>query len=108
MASSSPPPRPVVPAPLGLRVQVMPWRSERLLVLSHPVAAPDLPPELTTAEREVLLGLLAGEVHENLAKSRGTSARTVANQVGAIFRKLGVSSRAELLARIHRGISPRP
>jgi len=31
---------------------------------------------------------------------RSTSERTVANQLAAIYRKLGVSSRAELAARL--------
>ncbi|MGE0324404.1 MAG: hypothetical protein AB7K71_06230 [Polyangiaceae bacterium] len=33
-----------------------------------------------------------------MARKRGTSPRTVVHQVGAIFSKLGVSSRQELLA----------
>ena len=33
-----------------------------------------------------------------IAEARGTSVRTVANQIQAIFKKLGVSSRSELVA----------
>lgn len=74
-----------------------------MLVLSYPLHAPTLPDGLTQAEGEILEGLLAGEVNEDLARGRGTSTRTVANQVAAIFRKLGVSSRAELIALLHTG-----
>jgi DNA-binding CsgD family transcriptional regulator len=34
--------------------------------------------------------------NSEIGRRRGTSGRTVANQMATIFRKLGVSSRAEL------------
>jgi DNA-binding NarL/FixJ family response regulator len=42
--------------------------------------------------------LLEGKRNADIARERGTSVRTVANQVAAIFRKLKVRSRAELVA----------
>ena len=57
---------------------------------------------LTEAERDVVSGILRGESNRDIGKRRGTHARTVANQVAGIFRKLGVQSRAELAARITR------
>jgi DNA-binding CsgD family transcriptional regulator len=48
-------------------------------------------------ESEVLLQLLEGLSNEEIATERGVSARTVANQVASVFRKLGVSSRGELV-----------
>ncbi len=66
-----------------------------LVVLSFPLAEGR---ELTRAEHDVARRLLAGESNAAIAIARGTSARTVANQVAAVFRKLGVGSRAQLAA----------
>jgi DNA-binding CsgD family transcriptional regulator len=76
-----------------------------LFVLSTPSLADSLPEELTAAEREVATLLLDGMSNRDVARFRGTSVRTVANQVGAIFRKLRVSGRVELG---HSLLSPRP
>lgn len=54
---------------------------------------------LTTAERQVVLAVLAGLSNAEVARLRGSSPRTIANQLARIYRKLGVSSRAELAAR---------
>jgi DNA-binding NarL/FixJ family response regulator len=51
---------------------------------------------LTDAERDVLLRLVRGGSHGSIARVRGVSVRTLSNQVGSIFEKLGVHSRAEL------------
>ncbi len=51
---------------------------------------------LTAAEREVLRVLITGVPNARIAAARGTSIRTVANQVRRVFAKLGVSSRGEL------------
>ncbi len=53
---------------------------------------------LTSAERSVLRALINGEDNCEIAASRRTSPRTVANQVAALFKKFGTSSRAELAA----------
>jgi hypothetical protein len=45
-------------------------------------------------------GLLEGRNYLEIAKKRGTSTRTVANQLAAAFRRLGVSGRASLLNHI--------
>lgn len=57
---------------------------------------------LSDAEREVVRAVLAGMSNEEIAASRGTASRTIANQLASIFQKLGVSSRAELSARLNR------
>ncbi len=62
-------------------------------------------PPLTFAEREVISVLLEGLSYAQIARRRGTSVDTVAKQAGSAFRKLGVSSRSELVAR---GILPAP
>lgn len=55
---------------------------------------------LTTAEREVAALILAGLDNRMIARRRGTTVRTTANQVGAVFRKLAIGSRAQLAARL--------
>lgn len=56
---------------------------------------------LTASEREVALLLLHGMTNQAIADSRGTSTRTVANQIQSIYRKARVSSRAELAALLN-------
>lgn len=55
---------------------------------------------LPRAEYEVVRGLVEGKPYTEIAKGRGTSTRTVANQVAAAFRRLKVSGRNSLLCRI--------
>ena len=83
------------------RVHHLEIAGHRLAVLSLPALghAPGLL-RLTTAEREVASMLLAGLSQSRIATRRGTSPRTVANQVAAIYRKLDVGSRAELAAAV--------
>ena len=61
--------------------------------------------ELTPSEREVATLILEGRDNPTIAALRGTSARTIANQVASIFAKLGVRSRAELAAKVY-GAAP--
>jgi DNA-binding NarL/FixJ family response regulator len=65
-------------------------------------AAPPVP-ALTTAEAAVLRELVAGRSNAEIAKLRSTSARTIANQVAALLRKLGATSRYELIQRFGGG-----
>jgi DNA-binding CsgD family transcriptional regulator len=58
---------------------------------------------LAPAQREVLALLLSGLSNAVIARRRGRATRTVANQVAAIFRRLGVTSRLELFALFARG-----
>jgi len=60
--------------------------------------APEPRVSLTDAERAVHLLLLAGKSTREIASARGSSERTVANQIAAVFRKFGVHSRGELAA----------
>lgn len=53
---------------------------------------------LSTAEREVALLLLKGLSHKEVAAARATSERTVRQQALAVYRKAGLSGRAELAA----------
>ncbi|MBI3205770.1 MAG: helix-turn-helix transcriptional regulator [Myxococcales bacterium] len=58
---------------------------------------------LTGAERDVVCGVLDQETNREIAARRGSSTRTVANQLAAVFRKLGVGSRAELINAVAGG-----
>jgi DNA-binding CsgD family transcriptional regulator len=71
-----------------------------VLSLPPPAVAPELPAELSAAEREVVHWLLRGKSNAQVAAKRRTAVRTAANQVASIFRKIGVGSRAELVARL--------
>lgn len=64
--------------------------------LRFPIPAAAVPDGLTAAERLVLRGLLSGRTTAQIARSRKTSPRTVANQISAVYRKLGVAGRREL------------
>jgi DNA-binding NarL/FixJ family response regulator len=63
------------------------------------VPRPDLefPVELSRAEAVVVRQLLAGFTHAEISAQRATSPRTIANQLAAAFKKLGVSGRASIL-----------
>ncbi|HEY1695349.1 MAG TPA: helix-turn-helix transcriptional regulator [Polyangiaceae bacterium] len=53
--------------------------------------------DLTPAELEVARCAVSGMSNRTIARWRGSSVRTVANQLASVFRKLGVGSRAELV-----------
>jgi DNA-binding NarL/FixJ family response regulator len=58
---------------------------------------------LPSAELAVIRGLIEGCSYEQIAVARGTSTRTVANQISAVFRRLHVSGRNELVLRLFDG-----
>ena len=66
--------------------------------------APHLNPSdtrpLTCAEQEIVDHILQGCTNKQIATCRGTSAGTVANQIAAVYQKLGICSRADLLIRL--------
>ncbi|HEX5656088.1 MAG TPA: LuxR C-terminal-related transcriptional regulator [Polyangiales bacterium] len=57
---------------------------------------------LTAAERQVAKAVLDGQSQRAIALERGVSERTVASQVASIYRKIGVSGRRELTAKLAR------
>jgi DNA-binding NarL/FixJ family response regulator len=73
---------------------------ERLVVISIPAGEGQTVEGLTRAERAVARGVLSGWSNAEIARRRRSSPRTVANQLASIYRKLGVSSRAELAMRL--------
>jgi DNA-binding CsgD family transcriptional regulator len=74
-----------------------------LTVASRALAALPDDANLSPAEREVVRAALAGKTDAAIARARGRSPRTVANQLRSAFHKLGVSSRGELAARLNAG-----
>jgi DNA-binding NarL/FixJ family response regulator len=66
------------------------------------VARPDqrLAPVLPPAELIVIRWLIEGLPYKEIAERRGTSTRTIANQITAVFRRLRVSGRNELVHRL--------
>jgi DNA-binding NarL/FixJ family response regulator len=56
--------------------------------------------ELTPAERRVLVYLCAGYSNKEIASALGRAEATVKHQVSACLRKLGVPSRARLIAAL--------
>ena len=62
-----------------------------------------LPSVLSESEQAVARALIAGSSNAEIAKARGTSIKTVANQLYAMYRKLGVSNREELVAKLVDG-----
>lgn len=78
---------------------------EPLVVLSLPVGD-EILAGLTEAERAVARDAISGLSNAAIARRRGSSPRTVANQLAAIYRKLGVTSRAELVVTLTGHATP--
>jgi DNA-binding NarL/FixJ family response regulator len=71
----------------------------RYMVASVPVFDPGVLRDLTDAERSVARLIAEGMCQKAIAASRGTSLRTVANQIASLSRKLDVGGRFALLRR---------
>jgi len=63
---------------------------------------------LSNAERYVMQLFVGGKTRREIALTRKTTERTVANQLAAVFRKFRVSSRAELIRRLLEGPANQP
>ena len=83
---------------MDTRIATVSVGSERYLVISR--SLPQKRPELTAAEQEVVELFQRGESLRAIGARRGSSVRTVANQVQSAYRKLGISSRAELVRKL--------
>ena len=86
--------------PPDVRVSEFSSVDARFAVLSVATPPPEHLPALTVAERDVVSLILRGASNRQIAEHRRTSERTVANQIAAIFQKLQVGSRAELVLRV--------
>ncbi|MES1178094.1 MAG: LuxR C-terminal-related transcriptional regulator [Myxococcales bacterium] len=69
-------------------------------VVSMPRPEQALSSVLPLAEFEVIQSLVEGLSYQDIAERRETSARTVANQISAVFRRLQVSGRNALVERL--------
>lgn len=90
-------------APNGVstRLRKIRHEGETLAVASVPKSADEgRLTLLSEAECDVVRAACRGSSSAAIAAERGTSRRTVDNQLSAIYRKLGVHSRTELAARI--------
>jgi DNA-binding NarL/FixJ family response regulator len=72
---------------------------EDLYVLSAPIDSP-CAASLTRAELEVARAMVCGATNREIAQMRGTSPRTVANQVASILRRLGAKSRVDAALKL--------
>jgi DNA-binding CsgD family transcriptional regulator len=70
-----------------------------VVIFSYPLAPIDLA-LLSEAERDVVARALLGASNAQIGRARKTAARTVANLLARAYRKLGVSSRRELAAKL--------
>jgi DNA-binding CsgD family transcriptional regulator len=75
--------------------------AEEFLVLSEPASGALAVSGLSASECEVVGLVVKGFSNEQIARERGVRYRTVANQLASVYRKLGVSSRVELIAHLH-------
>lgn len=74
--------------------------SEQLRVVAAPRPDRRLVKALPPAELAVVRALIEGHCYAEIAEHRGTSTRTIANQITAVFRRMRVSGRSELLERL--------
>lgn len=85
--------------PRDLRVYAVEIAGVRYVVFSHALEPREGRRGLTPSEREVLQLLDEGLSDREIVARRGTTRGTLTKQIDSIFRKLGVHSRRELLAR---------
>jgi DNA-binding NarL/FixJ family response regulator len=88
-----------IPLPPGAHVRML-APNLALIALERP--EPEMPEALTDAEQGVALELFCGATNQEIAAARDVSVKTVSNQLEAIYRKLGVASRAELTLLLRR------
>lgn len=85
--------------PPGLVVEALELDGETLIVFEFPANAA-APGPLTEAEQEVTALVLQGLTTAQIAAARGVARATVSSQLQSIYRKLGVTSRAELACKL--------
>jgi len=85
---------------MGVNIWPFQAAGEQLLLVGYPLRRPACFAALTAAELEVAEGIIQGLSPRQLARRRKVSERTVSNQLAHVYRKLGVSSKHELLALV--------
>ena len=84
--------------PAGLAAAWFEHAGEDLVVFRLPVLDVGSAARLSPSERAVIEDVLSGCTNAEIARARGRSPRTVANQIASAYRKLRVGSRSELAA----------
>jgi DNA-binding CsgD family transcriptional regulator len=85
-----------LPSPRDVSCVTFRVAEHELLLLTFPLPTFALPGGLSAAECEVVRLLVAGGSPEKIASARGKSVNTVRNQIRSVYKKLGVSTAAEL------------
>ena len=85
--------------PRALTAETFTLGGLELVVLKYSIAPEPAAPNLTHAERQVVRLLIQGLGTKDIARERGVSLNTVSNQLASIYRKCGVNTREELLAK---------
>lgn len=81
-------------------LRLLPSDQGELRVIEVPRPGRRLGESLPAAERAVVNLLVEGHRYVEIATMRQTAVRTVANQIAAVFRRLNVSGRSELIQRL--------
>jgi DNA-binding NarL/FixJ family response regulator len=92
--------------PRGTRVERAAHRGKPAVRVSFPVPKVDWAESLTSAEKDIADDILAGLPNLAIGRKRGSSVRTVVNQVASIFKKVGAHSRLELSLVVYTGRKP--
>jgi DNA-binding CsgD family transcriptional regulator len=93
--------RDLLPPP-GLAALRFAIGGDEYVILEFPEQKLDAPSGLSNAEREVVRGVIAGKSNAQIGRERGTSARTVANQLRSVYAKLNISGRRALIRACRR------
>lgn len=86
-----------IPLPEGAIVRPL---GPDLALIEMPIPEARLPVALTEAEQDIAAAVFQGATNQEIATARGVNIKTVAKQLEAIYRKLRVSSRVELVLRL--------
>ncbi len=87
--------------PRDFRWQELRVGGRSLLVASHSITDDDgTLGSLTGAQRHVVTLAAEGLTNDEIARVRGTTTRTVAKLLEVAYRRLGVHSRADVVARL--------
>lgn len=89
-------PVPLLVPPRGSRASTFSANGEEFLVLSYPLGRVRIANSLTRAEQDVAEAFVRGCTMVEIAKRRRTTRNTVANQLRAVYAKLGAKSRLDL------------
>lgn len=83
--------------PDGIEAHRLDVDSDAYVIFRLPGPSTFVPGCLSRAEREVVRAVLDGKSNREIARQRGTSVRTVANQLHAVYLKCGLSGRLQLV-----------